>query len=122
VAEHYVHDQLPADGGFFTSIANLATAASADLETVATLTKTIATLADQLTVKEVWAKANDAEIRCLLGGRAPVMAPAAVAVTPDAAYNRKSYNTRNDKLMLVTWLPGWSCSHKCKLQQESSRS
>jgi hypothetical protein len=53
VAEHYLHGQLPADGGFVTAMANLATATSADRETFATLTNTFSTLMDQLAAKEV---------------------------------------------------------------------
>jgi hypothetical protein len=56
VAEHYVQDQLPADGGFVTVMANLVTETSADRETLATLTKAIATLTDQLAAKYPWAK------------------------------------------------------------------
>jgi hypothetical protein len=40
-SEHYVQSQLPAYGGFVTSMSNLVTATSADRETVATLTKEI---------------------------------------------------------------------------------
>jgi hypothetical protein len=83
VAEHYVHGQLPDDRGFVISMANLVTDNSADRETLATLTNTIATLKDQLVAKDIWVKAQDAEIKRLLGGRAP-------AVAADAAYARKS--------------------------------
>jgi type II secretory ATPase GspE/PulE/Tfp pilus assembly ATPase PilB-like protein len=48
-------------------MANLATATSADRETVATLTRAIATLADQLKAKDIWAKSQEAEVRILLG-------------------------------------------------------
>jgi hypothetical protein len=51
VAEHYVQTALPDDGGFVTAMANLGTDASADSETVDILTKTVATLNDQLTAK-----------------------------------------------------------------------
>jgi hypothetical protein len=54
VAEHYVHGQLPADGGVVTAMANLATITSADRETVVTLTKEIATITDQLAAKDIW--------------------------------------------------------------------
>jgi hypothetical protein len=48
VAEHYSHNSLPADSGFVTDIANLATATAADRETVGTLTKAIKSLPKQL--------------------------------------------------------------------------
>jgi hypothetical protein len=44
VAEHYEPTPMPANNGFVTDVANLATATSADSETVATLTREIATL------------------------------------------------------------------------------
>jgi hypothetical protein len=47
----------------------LATATSADRETVATLTRSIATLTDQLKAKDTWAKSQEAEVRRLLGGQ-----------------------------------------------------
>jgi hypothetical protein len=46
VAEHYEPTPLPSKSGFVTSITNLATATSADRETVATLTKAIATFTE----------------------------------------------------------------------------
>jgi hypothetical protein len=51
IAEHYVHNSLPADGRCVTVMSNLATVTSADHETVATLTKAIATLTEQLKAK-----------------------------------------------------------------------
>jgi hypothetical protein len=93
VAEQYVHDQLPVYGGFVTAIANLDTTTSADRETFATLNKAIATLADQLAAKDIWAKAKYKEIKSLLGGRAPAVA--ATTAGPAAAYARKSYNTKH---------------------------
>jgi hypothetical protein len=48
-------------------MANLATATSADRETVATLTKSISTLTDQLKAKDIWDKSHEAELKCLLG-------------------------------------------------------
>jgi hypothetical protein len=48
-----VQNQLPADGGFVTAMANLATVTSADRETVATLTKAIATFTEQLKAKDM---------------------------------------------------------------------
>jgi hypothetical protein len=58
VADHYVHNLLPADGGFVTAMDNLATATSADRETVVTLTKSIATLTEQLKSKDIWVKSQ----------------------------------------------------------------
>jgi hypothetical protein len=100
VTEHYVQSQLPADGGFFTAMANLATTTSADLETVATLTKAIVKLMHQLSAKYKLAKSKEAEIKRLLCGRAPAMSD--VIARPAAAYVRKSYNTKNDN---------YCCSH-----------
>jgi hypothetical protein len=56
VAEQYGHNSLPADSGFVTAMDNLATATSADRETVATLTKAISTLREQLKANYIWAK------------------------------------------------------------------
>jgi hypothetical protein len=58
VAEHYVQSQLPDDGGFVTSMANLSTATSANRDQVDTLTKAIVTLTDQLASTYIWAKYN----------------------------------------------------------------
>jgi hypothetical protein len=88
VAEHYVHNSLPADGGFVSSMASFATAYSADRETVATLTKAIATITEQLKTKDIWAKSQEAELKRLLGGHAS--AAPLVPTTPGAAYVRKS--------------------------------
>jgi hypothetical protein len=55
VAEHYVQNQIPADGFFVTAMANL--------------TKEIVTLTDQLAAKYIWAKSKEAEMKRLLGGR-----------------------------------------------------
>jgi hypothetical protein len=63
-------NSLPADGGFVTAMANLATATSADRETVATLTKAIATLTEQLKAKDNWEKSQEAELKRFLGGHA----------------------------------------------------
>jgi hypothetical protein len=60
VAENYVQSQLPADGGFVTALANLVTAASSNRERVATLTKSISALTDQLEAKDIWAKSKEA--------------------------------------------------------------
>jgi hypothetical protein len=96
VTENYAHDQLPADGGFVTDMAKLATTTSADRETVATLTKAISTLSDQLAATDIWAKSKEAEIKHLLGGRAPAVADAAAAYGPDSAYARRCYKTKNE--------------------------
>jgi hypothetical protein len=63
VAEHCVHNSLPADGGFVTAMDNLTTAASADRETVATLTKSIATLTEQPKANYMWAKWQEAKLQ-----------------------------------------------------------
>jgi hypothetical protein len=94
VAEHYEHTPDPADTEFVTAMANLATATSADRETVATLTREIATLTDQLKSKYIWAKSQEAEVRRLLGAQGNTR-PATAASTP-TTYIRKSYKTRND--------------------------
>jgi hypothetical protein len=73
-------------------MANLATATSADRETVVTLIKAIAALTEQLKAKDIWAKSQDAELKCLLGvhtSAAPI-----VPTTPGAAYARKSYKKK----------------------------
>jgi hypothetical protein len=77
-----------------TAMANLATATSADRETVATLTQEIATLTDQLKAKDIWAKSQEAEGRHLLGVQGNTR-PSTTAGTP-TAYMRKSYKTNND--------------------------
>jgi hypothetical protein len=96
LAQHYVQTALPADGGFLTAVANLATATSSDRETFAVLTKKIATLTDQLAAKDILGKSQEAEIKCLVSGRANTRAGAAPAPAPAAAYVRKSYKTKND--------------------------
>jgi hypothetical protein len=83
VVEHYLHDQISSDGIFVTAMANLVTTTSADRESVAILTKVITTITDQLAAKDIWAKSKEAEIKRLLGGRAPDVA--AVAAGPVAA-------------------------------------
>jgi hypothetical protein len=75
-------------------MANLATAMSADRETVATLTRAIETLTDQLNAKYIWAKSQEAEVRRLLGVQGNTR-PAAAAGTP-TPYVRKYYKTNND--------------------------
>jgi hypothetical protein len=93
VAENYEHTPVPADGEIVTAMANLATATSADRETVATLTRAIATLTDQLKAKDIWAKSQEAEVRRLLGVQGHTR-PAAATSTP-TTYVRKSYRTNN---------------------------
>jgi hypothetical protein len=73
---------------------NLATATSDDRETVATLKKEIATLTEQLKIKDFWDMSQEAEIKILLGAHAS--AAPIVLTTPGAAYVRKSYKTKND--------------------------
>jgi hypothetical protein len=94
VAEHYGHNSLHNDSGFVTAMANLATATSADRETVVTLTKAIATLTEQLKAKYIWAKSQEAELKRLLGGHASAVP--IVPTTPSASFVRKSYKTKND--------------------------
>jgi hypothetical protein len=94
VAEHYEHTPVPADAEFVTAMANLATATSADRETVDTLTRAIATLTDQLKAKDIWAKSQEGEVRRLLGVQGHTR-PAAATSTP-TTYVRKSYRTNND--------------------------
>jgi hypothetical protein len=67
---------------------NLATATSADHETVATLTRAIAKLTDQLKNKDIWAKSQEAEARRLLGVQGNTR-PAAADGTP-TTHVRKS--------------------------------
>jgi hypothetical protein len=69
-------------------MANLTTATSPDHETVATLTKAIATLTEQLKAKDMWVKSQEDEIKRLIGGHTSV-API-VPTTPGAAFVRKS--------------------------------
>jgi hypothetical protein len=74
-------------------MANLATATSSDRETVATLTKEISTLIEQLKAKHIWAKSQEDELKCFLGGHV-----SAVPIAPtksSASYLRKSYKTKN---------------------------
>jgi hypothetical protein len=75
-------------------MANLATATYADRRTVATLTLSIATLTDQLTAKDTWAKYQEAGVRRLLGVQGNTR-PDAATSTP-TTYVRKSYMTNND--------------------------
>jgi hypothetical protein len=74
-------------------MANLATATSADHETVATLTKEIATLTDRLKAKDIWAKSQEAELKLLLGVQGN--ARPIVSTGNSNAYVRKSYKTKS---------------------------
>jgi hypothetical protein len=59
IAEHYEHYEptpIPGNSSFVTVMANLTTATSADRETVATLTKAIATLTASLHRAASWGK------------------------------------------------------------------
>jgi hypothetical protein len=94
VAEHYGPNSFPADSRFVTAMTNLATATSADRETVATLTRGIATLTDQLKSKDIWAKSQEAEVRRLLGTQGNARPDAAPG--PTNTYMRKSYKTNNE--------------------------
>jgi hypothetical protein len=85
---------MPANTIFVTAVANLATATSADSETVETLTRAIATMNDQLKAKDIWAKSQEAEVRRLLGTRGN--ARPAAAPGPSNTYVRKSYKTNNE--------------------------
>jgi hypothetical protein len=75
-------------------MANLATATSADRETVSTLTKAIETITEQLKAKYIWAKSQEAELKCVLGAQ-DIATPIAAA-GPTKAYMRKSYKTKNE--------------------------
>jgi hypothetical protein len=93
IAEHYEPTPMPAKTGFVTAMANLATATSADRETVATLTREIATLTDQLKAIDIWAKSQEDEVRRLLGTHGNACPP--VEPGPTNTYVRKSYKTNN---------------------------
>jgi hypothetical protein len=75
-------------------MANLATATSADRETVATLTKAITTLTEKFKAKHIWAKSQDAELRRVLGAQAN--STIIVSTGSSNAYVRKYYKTKND--------------------------
>jgi hypothetical protein len=124
VAEHYEPTPVPADAEFTTDMANLATATSADRETVATLTRAISTLTDQLKAKDTWAKSQEAEVRILLGVQGHAR-PAAATSTP-TTYIRKSYRTNNDK---YCWYHGYqgvlnhtsaNCTEKATGQKDNA--
>jgi hypothetical protein len=80
--------------GLVTSMDNLATATSAEHETVATLTKALATLTEQLKTKDIWAKSQEAELKLLLGAQGNDTPIASAG--PTNTYVRKSYKTKND--------------------------
>jgi hypothetical protein len=111
VAEHYEPNPLPANSGFVTAMANLAVATSADRETVATFTKAISTLTEQLKAKDIWAKSQEAELKRVLGaqGNATPIASAG----PSNTYVRKSYKTKNDNYC-------WSHGYQVGLNHTSS--
>jgi uncharacterized protein len=124
VAEHYEQTQAPVDTEFVTDMANLATATSADRETVATLTRAIATLTDQLKAKDIWAKSQEAEVRRLLGVQGNTR-PAAAAGTP-TTYVRKYYKTKNDN---YCWSHGYqvglnhtsaNCTNKSPVHKDNA--
>jgi hypothetical protein len=94
VAEHYEPTPMHANNGFATAMANLSTATSADRETVATLTRAIATLTDQLKAKNIWAKSQEAEVRRLLSTHGNPRPPVVHGSTN--TYVRKSYKTNNE--------------------------
>jgi hypothetical protein len=75
-------------------MANLATVTSADRETVATLTKEIVTLTEQLKAKDIWAKSQEAELKSLLGAQGN--AKPIESAGPTNAYVRKSNKTKNE--------------------------
>jgi hypothetical protein len=110
VTEHYEQTKAPADTYFVTAIANLDTAKTAYRETVATLTRAIATLTDQLKAKDIWAKSQEAEVRRLLGVQGNTR-PASPSCTP-TTYVRKYYKTNNDNYC-------WSHGYKVGLNHTS---
>jgi hypothetical protein len=93
VAEHYVPNSLPADSGFVTAMANLATATYVDREKVATLTKAITNMTYQLKAKDIWAKSQEAELERVLGTQGNAIP--VLTTWQSNAYVRKSYKTKN---------------------------
>jgi hypothetical protein len=87
---------MPGNTGFVTAMSNLATATvtSADRETVATLTRAIETMTDQLKAKDILSKSQEAELRRLLGAQGNARPTTTVGSTN--AYVRKSYKTNNE--------------------------
>jgi hypothetical protein len=92
-------------------MANFATSTSADRETVATLTKAIATLTEQLNAKDIWAKSQEAELKRLLGAQG--IATPIAAAGPTNTYVRKSYKTKNDNFC-------WSHGYQVGLNHTSA--
>jgi hypothetical protein len=92
-------------------MANLATVTSADLDTLATLTKAIATLTDQLKSKDIWAKSQESELKRLLGAQGD--ATPIVSTGKSNAYVRKSYKTKNDNYC-------WSHGYQVGLNHKSA--
>jgi hypothetical protein len=111
VAEHYEPTPMPANTGFVAAMDNLDTATSADRETVATLTRAIATLTDKLKAKDIWAKKHEAEVRCLLGTQGN--ARPTTAAGPTNTYVRKSYKTNNENYF-------WSHGYQVGLNHTSA--
>jgi hypothetical protein len=97
-----------------TAMANLATSTSDDRETVATLTRAITTLTDQLKAKDIWENSQEAEVRRLLGVQSNTR-PTAAAGTP-TTYVRKSYKTNNDN---YCWSHGYQVGLHHTSAQES---
>jgi hypothetical protein len=94
VAENYEPTPLPANRGLVSVMANLATATSAERETVANFTEEIATMTDQLKANYIWAKSREAEFEHFLGAQGN--ATPSVPTVQSNAYVRKSYKTKND--------------------------
>jgi hypothetical protein len=92
-------------------MANLATATSAD-KIVATLTRAIATLTDQLKAKYIWEKSQEVEVRRLLEVQGNTR-PAATSGTP-ATHVRKYYKTN-------TYNYCWSHGYQVGLNQTSAK-
>jgi hypothetical protein len=76
-----VHGQLSVHGDLVTDMSNLSPAASADYETVSTLTKIITPLTEQRAHKYMFLKAKDVGIGCLTQGSTPGVVLA--TVTPN---------------------------------------
>jgi hypothetical protein len=83
----------------------------ANLATVATLTRAIATLTEQLKAKDTWVKSKEAEVRILLGVQ--VHARPTTAPSTPTTYVRKSYRTNNDNYF-------WSHGYQVGLNHTSA--
>jgi hypothetical protein len=90
---------------------NLASATSADRETVATLTKAIETLTQQLKAKDIWSKSQEAELKRLLGAQGNAQPTAEAG--PAISHVRKSYKTKNDSYC-------WSHGYRVGLNHTSA--